>query len=180
MTDPLAASLRHFAGHGRVDRQLAGQRLTDREAKLGFVGGLENVADRAGVHRRQQQVGVFDHAQYQDTPRQSVAHQRASGLEAVHVRHAQVHQNQVGVEPPGQLDGFLAVARFADDVDVRFLAQQQAQTGAGEPVVVGDQDASAHPSDGRPVSRVSSRRPLRAPTPKPGGRRPPHAAGARA
>ena len=60
-------------------------------------------------------------------------------LEAVHVRHAEIHDHDVGPPALGQRDGRRAVGRLADDADPRRAGQREAKTLAHDLVVIGDQ-----------------------------------------
>ena len=61
-------------------------------------------------------------------------------LDAVHLRHPQVHDHDVGAAALGERDRRLAVGRLADDADVRRAEERQAQALADDLVVVRDQD----------------------------------------
>ena len=146
--DVLHVDLDRVLGDAQLRGDLAVERLAHREPQLGFISGLEHIADGARADRLEQQVGVFDHAQDQDAAHQPVALQSPCGLQAIHARHAQVHQDQVGLECPSQVHGFTTVACFAHHLEVGFLAEDQPQPGARQPVVVGNQYAPPH-SPGR-------------------------------
>ena len=60
-------------------------------------------------------------------------------LEPVHVRHAEIHDHDVGPPTLGQRDGRGAVGRLADDADPRRAGQREAKTLAHDLVVIGDQ-----------------------------------------
>ena len=60
-------------------------------------------------------------------------------LEAVHVRHAEIHDHDVGPAPLGQRHRGRAVARLADHADARRARQRQAEPFAHDLVVVGDE-----------------------------------------
>ncbi len=62
-------------------------------------------------------------------------------LDPVEVRHADVHQDDVGLE---RLDGFdrgESVGGFADDFEVGLGVEDDPEAGPHEFLVVGDQDA---------------------------------------
>ena len=73
-------------------------------------------------------------------------------LDAVHVRHLDVHEDDVGPRGAGQVDRLGAVARLADHL-VPFFLEHLAQVHADERLVFGDQDAHGVSS---PQSRSSS------------------------
>jgi hypothetical protein len=79
----------------------------------------------------------------------------AGGLDAVHSRHAHVHQRHVRAQAACQLDRLGAVARLAEDVEPRQL-EDQPEAGADELLVVRDEDPDhplilSDPSDKRSV-----------------------------
>ena len=78
-------------------------------------------------------------------------------LEPVEVRHADVHQDDVGVELAGCPERLLAVARLADDLDVRLRLEDHAEARAHESLVVDDQDTDAHASPSLTGSRAEMR-----------------------
>jgi hypothetical protein len=71
---------------------------------------------------------------------------------ALHTRHANIEQYHVRLQGGDALDGFLAVARFTDDVDGICLIDQPAQPVAGRLFIVNDQDLH------EPVSCAGKRR----------------------
>ena len=70
--------------------------------------------------------------------------QAPRGLDAVELGHADVHQDDVGLQPLGLLDGVEAVGGLADDLEVVLGVEDHAEPGAHERLVVGDQQAHAH------------------------------------
>jgi hypothetical protein len=68
-----------------------------------------------------------------------ISHER---LDAVLLRHHDVHADDVGFQSLDHLDGRQPVAGFADDV-VFLAAQHAAQDAAHHVVVVGDDDGKA-------------------------------------
>jgi hypothetical protein len=64
---------------------------------------------------------------------------RPGRLDAVHARHADVEEDQVGMVLLDQLDRLGAVLRLADDLELGpDLGQAGAQLFAQQPLVVGD------------------------------------------
>ena len=64
---------------------------------------------------------------------------RPGGLDAVHARHADVEEHEVGMVLLDQLDRLGAVLRLADDLELGpDLGQAGAQLLAQQPLVVGD------------------------------------------
>ena len=73
--------------------------------------------------------------------------QRARRLDAVQLRHRDVHQHDVGLELRHAPQRFLAVADLAHDGDVARRLQQRLQAVAQQDVIVGDDDAYRHASE---------------------------------
>src|SRR5690606_7197158 len=69
------------------------------------------------------------------------AAQRLDGGDAVHLRHAQVHEHDVDAERDGALDALTAVAGLAGHVDVGLALEGGAQPVADDGVVVDDEKA---------------------------------------
>jgi len=65
------------------------------------------------------------------------------GFDALHARHADVEQHDVGPQAGGEVQRFVTVGRFADDRVAVFVGQNLAETIAGGFFVVDDQDFHA-------------------------------------
>src|SRR5439155_16999945 len=65
------------------------------------------------------------------------------GFEAVDARHANVHQHEIGLQPPRRLDRLEAVSGLSHDLDLRIHLEELAKARADERLVVGDDDADA-------------------------------------
>jgi hypothetical protein len=72
----------------------------------------------------------------------------ARGGDPVELGHADVHEHDVGREAPGAVDRLAPRGRLADDLDVGLRVQHHAEAGAGERVIVDEQDADAHAASG--------------------------------
>jgi hypothetical protein len=68
----------------------------------------------------------------------------AGGFEPVEVRHADIHEDDIGDVPPGGLDRPAAVTRFADHLDVRLGVEYHPEAGPHQLLVVCYDDADAH------------------------------------
>src|SRR5262249_31322144 len=84
--------------------------------------------------------GEHDHARTFQFRRQDLA----CGLEPVEVRHANVEQQDVGVQQGSLFDCLDTVTCLADYLDVLVGVDDRAQCGTRESVVVCDQHANAH------------------------------------
>lgn len=81
----------------------------------------------------------------QDDARAGVAaHDRARGLDAVHVRHRQVEHGDVGLEIAHEVERALPVVGLADDLDALAL-QQRAQGMPQDLMIVSEQHAHRGP-----------------------------------
>ena len=65
-------------------------------------------------------------------------------LDAVHARHADVHDDHVGAGVPGELDRLGSGSGLAGHVDVGCLLDQHAQARADQRLVVGQDDPDGH------------------------------------
>jgi hypothetical protein len=68
----------------------------------------------------------------------------SGGLQAVHVRHAHVHQHDLGQEPAGELDRLGAVAGFPYHLHVGLGVDHHAEPGSHQRLVVGDENSDRH------------------------------------
>ena len=68
-------------------------------------------------------------------------------LEPVEPRHPDVHQHEVGSQPPRRVQRLLAVDGLAGDLEVVLGVDEHAQARPHEVLVVGDQDPDAHRGD---------------------------------
>lgn len=67
-------------------------------------------------------------------------HNLARGLNAVHVRHVQVHEDDVGLLPLRHAYGLLAAGRLTDQLNVRNCLQQRLQPRPRGRRIVGDEE----------------------------------------
>jgi hypothetical protein len=67
---------------------------------------------------------------------------RTGGSRPVHLRHRQIHDDNVGLQPIGRVHRITAVARFADYVDVPRSGQDRPEAGADDGVVIRQQHSN--------------------------------------
>ena len=107
----------------------------------------------------------------------------AAAVDAVDLRHLDVHDHQVGAQLPGQLERLLAVAGLTGD-DVALLGEHLGEVEADQRLVLDDEHAACHglslgsglrsrlghrdPPDGCDGSLTRSRQAKRAVYPVPG------------
>src|SRR5205085_6533808 len=120
------------AGHGAHRlHELRRVGVLDEEAAGADAQGLEDVlveverGEDDDAHARQALITADD----------------ARGLEPVHARHTDVHEEDVGARPPRHAHGLLAVARLTHDLEVVLCAEQGAKAGTHESLIVGQGDA---------------------------------------
>ena len=65
-------------------------------------------------------------------------------LDAVQLRHGDVHHDDVGPEETRLSDGVASVGGLADDFEVLLLAEEGPEPLADDPVVVHQEDGRAH------------------------------------
>ena len=123
----------------RVDERLAGGDLLDRPEQRLVRRLLEDVAARARLEPTLEQRSLAVRRE-DEHPRLGDAREDLLGrLDAVHLRHPQVHDHDVGPAPLGERDRRLAVRGLADDADVRRAEERQSQAFAHDLVVVRDE-----------------------------------------
>ena len=112
---------------------------------------LEQERARARPERLVDVLVEVERRQHDDARARAAAGDLARRLDAVEARHADVHEHDVRAERVGLGDGLVAVARLADDLDVRLGLEDHPEAGADEALVVCEQDADhrAEPSGSR-------------------------------
>src|SRR5690606_10043198 len=94
----------------------------------------------------------------------TIAHQLPGGLQAVGLRHPDVHQDDVRAklcDEPERLD---PVGGLPDDLDVVLAVEDGAEPGADQPLVVGQDDADHRDSSRGSRALTRSPPPGRSPT----------------
>ena len=151
------------ARHRGRQQRLAGGHDADCVDELLGRRVLQEEAAGAGAQRLEDVVVLLEGRQDQH-PRARRARPRPAGrLEPAAARHLDVHQHHVGPEAPGDLDGLLAVAGLARDLEVLLGSQDQLEAGPHQGLVVGQDDAHGHapPPPGRSRAPRTRRRAAR-------------------
>src|SRR2546423_9136021 len=133
--------------------------LDDRRHQLGGDAVLRDVAGCARLPRAVDVGARVRAGQHEDADILGRRADLARGFETIEHRHAHVHQDEIGAEPPRELDGLAAVACLADDLDPVVGGEDRLERLGEESMVVGDQHAerlgllraARHPSN-LPVS----------------------------
>src|SRR6478609_150371 len=117
----------------------------DGRAKVIGREGLDDVGHDAGVAGPLHELGLRERGEHDDRAQLGLV-QLFGGGQAVEDRHLDIHDDEVGLDLLGQLDGLLAVAGLADDV-VALLSEHLDEVETDEGLVLGDED----PGCPRPV-----------------------------
>ena len=139
-----------------VGESSASPSATVRIAAMSCSGGvvLEHEPARAGSERLVDVLVEIEGGQDQD-PSIAVRRQDASSrLEPVELGHADVHQDDRGMESRRLVHGLEPVARLGDDFDLLFAGEQHAEAGADHRLVVGDENTDRHGLSSAIGSRV--------------------------
>ena len=107
-----------------------------------FVGRLlQDVAERPGTQGAARELGVLLHRQDDRRgARRPLGQHRQRFERRPLAGHVQVEDQHVGLVPEDRAQGVIDVRRLGDDLEVRVLVEQQAQAGAHDAVVVGEDD----------------------------------------
>jgi hypothetical protein len=131
--------LDHPAGDRGGQQRVPGGDHPDRADELLGRGALEQEAARACreglIHVLVQVEGGQDHHPGPRARRQELL----GGLQAVQVRHPDVHQHHLGPQPPGGGDRLDAVAGLAHHLDVGLGLQDHPEPRPDQLLVVGQQ-----------------------------------------
>ena len=140
----------------RRDGADAGEQVVGRHV-------LQQEAARAGAQAGERVLVEVEGRQDDHARAEAPADDLRGRLDAVHARHAHVHQHDVGIELGGQAHGLAAVARLADDDEVVLRLEHHAEAHPQERLVVDEQDARRHASpDGGSSERRACTRPAAA------------------
>src|SRR5690606_36265769 len=80
------------------------------------------------------------HCQHQHFRVQMLGGNFCDSVQPIHIRHRQIHYDDVRREPGNLVDGLVPVSRFSDDFQIRFCVQQGAQAGAQYGMVICQHD----------------------------------------
>lgn len=88
---------------------------------------------------------LLERGENQNSHVRCLAGEHPGRLDPVQVRHAHVHQNDIGRKSAGTFDGLAPGGGLADDLDGRVDREQLDEAGTHEVVVGGDQDPGHGP-----------------------------------
>ena len=142
---PRPSPCRRTAAAGDADPALllalARADLADGRGQLVAAERLDQELAGAGQHRAAQVVRLALDGHHHDGRAGRARRELLGGGDAVHVRHVDVHQDDVRLQLVGHLDRLAPGRRGADHVDVALEAEQLRQVIAGLRDVVDDEDA---------------------------------------
>jgi hypothetical protein len=135
-------SLHDFGSHAIVEPDFAGENAMNAfDEKIG--GGLfENHAARAQAHGANYVTIVFGGCEYYNASGNRVEIYFFQDGKAVFIGHAQIEQENVGLEFSEQLDALGAILSFADDNDIFIGAEEFAQAVAENRMVIREEDTN--------------------------------------
>ena len=148
--------------HCRGERALAVGSSADRLQDLLRGAVLEEEADRPGPQGRGYEAVGVEGCEHQDFDLGYEFTDLLAGPYPVAAGHVEVQQDDVRAQAASRIQGALPVRRLAQDGQVRIALQDQAQGGADEGLVVGDDDADAVSHEAVPSSVSSLQGALRA------------------
>ena len=114
----------------------------DRGDQVALLVRLHQVRQRAGIASILHDFALAEGGEHEHAA-DSLAADDACGLEAVHVRHLDVENGQVGPHLAHELDGLVAAAGLTDDLVALFL-EGLAQIEANDGFVFGDHHTDGH------------------------------------
>ena len=100
---------------------------------------MSSVSRVAGVAGAFDQVALGEGGQHHDG-RDALLCDDLGGADAVHLRHVDVHDDQVGLQLAGELDRLFPIPCFADDV-VSLLGEEFDEIEADERLIFGYKDS---------------------------------------
>ena len=134
--------LHDLGGHAIVEPDFASENAMDTFYEKVGGGLFEDNAARAKSHGANNVAIIFGGCEYYNTRRKSVEIHFFENSESIFVGHAQVEQQNVGLEFSEHLDALSAVLRFANDDNVFIGAEEFAQTIAENRVVIRKEDTN--------------------------------------
>ena len=126
-------------GHGGIEQGLPGSHGVDGTHQVLGGGVLQQESRGAGPQRTGQQLVVVERRQHEHRGSVGPGAQPPGRLDAVDAAHAQVHHDDVRRQRRHRSGHLVAVAALADDLEAVLAAQDPAQAGADQLLVVDQQ-----------------------------------------
>src|SRR5690606_36546 len=124
----------------RVQVGLPLRNLPDRVNEVGVCRAFQYVARCSTLDHLDDVLLVRVHCQHQHFRVQMLGGNFCDSVQPIHIRHRQIHYDDVRREPGNLVDGLVPVSRFSDDFQIRFCVQQGAQAGAQYGMVICQHD----------------------------------------
>ena len=124
----------------RLDLSVTRQCNLNGGNQVGRAKRLHDVSHRTGVTRALDKLRLREGGEHNDGARQFLQDLFRCG-DAIHLRHLDIHHTQIGFELECQLDSFLTVGSFADDLEPR-LGERLNDIETDQPLVFCDEDAT--------------------------------------
>ncbi len=126
---------------GRIEKGAAFGDGADGVHQLGVDGRFKHITSRAGLEHRKEVTLLGVDGEDEDLTAGKLGADATRGLQPVHFRHGDVHDNDVGAESLGLFDGFQSIAGLAYDLDVGLVFDERGKADAHHHVIVYKQDA---------------------------------------
>ena len=155
----LGEGLHDLGGHAVIEPDFAAIDAVNALDQEIAGGLLQDDSARAQAHGADDVAIVFGGGEHDDAGRQRIEIDFLEHGQAVFIRHAQIEQQNIGLEFAQHADAFVAVGSFADDGDIFFAVEKLAEAVTENNVVVGHQDANglfgfSHVSRGEPLPLI--------------------------
>lgn len=122
---------------------------TDRGYELLVRSVLDQAAHRASLPSFDDEVRARRDGHEEDTGGTVLPDHPGRG-EPIQIRHADINQDQIGVEGAAEINRLAAGRRLPDDLKIRLPHQHRTKTGATEGMIIGNH----YPSMRRPVAGI--------------------------
>ena len=124
----------------RMERRLAPRRLAHRADQFVQPHALEQIRERASAYRRVDMLVLVIGREHDHLRARTMLLDESRRRHAVHLRHHEVHQDDIGREVRREQRRLAARSRLADDLEAALGLEQRADALAHDGVVVHDHD----------------------------------------
>jgi len=134
--------LHDLAGDRGGHLDLAGVDAFDAMDQIFAAGVLQQVAAGAGADPFEDVVVLVVHGEEDDLDLRILLLDLACGDDPAHLGHADIHQDDVGLQLADEAHGLRAVVAGADELDLRLQADEANQAVPHELVIIDDEQAN--------------------------------------
>jgi hypothetical protein len=142
----------HAAGDLAAEDRITGGDSADGTFDLRLFGALQQVSTGTGPQGVSDQRVLVEHGEDENRGLRVALHDPPRGLNSVHARHAQIHDDHIWPAEADLAYRLFAGSRLSDDLDALERVEQCREPTPDDWVVVGQQDP-----DGRRVRRLGGR-----------------------